>query len=368
MKGGRQWEGCAGAALPPSTTSRRPTWQERRPIPGTAAVRALPGLAALPLPLLLPGGGGAPRARRARRPGPRATHPRTAACCSAGTWRPWSPWPQSPRCRCGRRRGRSRPPPHPPLGRGTARTRPPPRPPPAPPPSRLLQQSGAGQRGPRVSCKGQRAAGAAGCRARRSGRRRRRRRRRWLSKQPRSRQRSSGSTHCRQTQPPAPFLACCCRRGCCGGCCGGGPSRSPRPTLGGGCCCCCCCCCCCACRRCCAGRCGRVHHQVWVVHCLAQPDEQVEDVRVVVEHGAAVHKGAELRLALRGRGAVVAVVVVEVGGGWVGSWWWWGPRCCQGRWVQSGPVWRRPAASQLVAPRPQPPPPPQAPTWVYSAS
>ncbi len=39
-------------------------------------------------------------------------------------------------------------------------------------------------------------------------------------------------------------------------------------------------------------------HQVRVVHGLSQPDEQVEDVRVVVEQHAAVHVCAELRLAL----------------------------------------------------------------------
>ena len=36
-----------------------------------------------------------------------------------------------------------------------------------------------------------------------------------------------------------------------------------------------------------------MHHQVGVAHGLPQPDEQVKNVGVVVEHGAALHVGAK---------------------------------------------------------------------------
>jgi len=50
-------------------------------------------------------------------------------------------------------------------------------------------------------------------------------------------------------------------------------------------------------RSCCIG--GRVHDHVRVVHSLAQPDEQVEDVRVVVQKHTGVYKGVELRTEVR---------------------------------------------------------------------
>lgn len=42
-----------------------------------------------------------------------------------------------------------------------------------------------------------------------------------------------------------------------------------------------------------------MNYEVGVVHCLAEADQNVEDVRVVVEHSAALHIRVELRLTLR---------------------------------------------------------------------